>query len=538
MNAKQGSIEISIPTSTKSDKKCESRGLCKALAQNIWEICKEDKGKAIFGVKVGVAALLVSSLVLFEAPYQALGTNTIWAILTAILVFEYTVGETFNRGFNRALGSLLAGILAIAVAETALSCGHVAQPIIIGFSIFMIAAVTSFMKTWPWLKQYEYGFRVILLAYCLIITAGYRMGNPIKTAVDRLYSMVIGGIISVLVNVIVFPIWAGELLHKELVINFDSVADSLKECVKKYLQDDGREHSRFRTTVMDEFRDEPAYTRCQNTLNSGPQLETLANSAKWEPPHGRFLHFFYPWSEYQNVGAALRYCAYEVMALHCILHSQIQAPYNLRMTFGSEIQEVSDQAAELVRELGRDINNMKWSIKSSLIKKVHSSTERLQRSSELHAYILTSTLESKHLTVSKLSHAQSMSSSSSTAISTVALAPDQTADLDPEKNSNTQAKNAGDGISPAAQQTECYHEMMRRQFRRIYSWPSIEVDAFDGDYGTTSDLLPRMRALESTAALSLTNFTSTLVEFVARLDHLIQAVDKLSKKAKFKHESL
>ncbi|XP_028774808.1 putative aluminum-activated malate transporter 3 [Neltuma alba] len=392
---------------------------------------------------------------------------------------------------------------------------------------------------WPWLEQYEYGFRVILLTYCLIITSGYRMGNPIKTAVDRLYSMVIGGIISVLVNVVVFPIWAGELLHKELVSNFDSVADSLEECVKKYLEDDGCEHSRFSTTVMDEFPDEPAYTRCQNILNSGPKLENLANSAKWEPPHGRFRHLFYPWSEYENVGAALRYCAYEVMALHSILHSQIQAPHNLRITFGSEIQEVSDQAAGLVRELGRDINNMKWNVKSSLIKMLHSSTERLQLSTELHAYILTSTSESKPLTVSKPSHALSMSSaSSSTNISTVAS--DQTAELEPEKNSNTQAQNigGGGGVSLPAQQTESYHEMMRRQFRRIYSWPSIEVDAFDGDYGTTSDLLPRMRALESTAALSLTSFTSTLVEFVARLDHLIQAVDKLSKMAKFKHEPL
>lgn len=49
-----------------------------------------------------------------------------------------------------------------------------------------------------------------------------------------------------------------------------------------------------------------------------------ANSAKWEPPHGRFRHFFYPWSEYVKVGAVLRYCAYEVMALHGVLHSEIQ----------------------------------------------------------------------------------------------------------------------------------------------------------------------------------------------------------------------
>lgn len=84
------------------------------------------------------------------------------------------------------------------------------------------------MKLWPSFGPYEYGFRVILFTYCLIIVSGYRMGNPLITAMDRLYSIAIGGIVVVLVNVLVFPIWAGEQLHKELVKSFDSVADSLE----------------------------------------------------------------------------------------------------------------------------------------------------------------------------------------------------------------------------------------------------------------------------------------------------------------------
>lgn len=84
------------------------------------------------------------------------------------------------------------------------------------------------MKLWPSMALYEYGFRVILFTYCLIIVTGYRMGNPMRTAMDRLYSIAIGGVVAVLVNVLVFPIWAGEQLHKELVNNFNSVADSLE----------------------------------------------------------------------------------------------------------------------------------------------------------------------------------------------------------------------------------------------------------------------------------------------------------------------
>lgn len=56
------------------------------------------------------------------------------------LCFEncFELGATFNRGFNRALGSLLAGILAIGVAQLALRTGRIAEPIIIGISIFII----------------------------------------------------------------------------------------------------------------------------------------------------------------------------------------------------------------------------------------------------------------------------------------------------------------------------------------------------------------------------------------------------------------
>lgn len=72
---------------------------------------------------------------------------------------------------------------------------------------------------------------------------------------------------------------------------------------------------------------------------------------------------------------------------------------------------------------------------------------------------------------------------------------------------------------------------MRKQSRRLHSWPSREVDAC----GFSTDIvLPWMRALESTAALSLITFTSLLIEFVVRVDNLVEADDELSKIAKFK----
>jgi len=96
MNRKMGSIEINIPTSTPTKPELhETKFGVKQIwvqIQSVWEVCKEDTGREIFALKVGVTVLLVSLLVLFEAPYQVFGSNIIWAILTAILVFEDTVG--------------------------------------------------------------------------------------------------------------------------------------------------------------------------------------------------------------------------------------------------------------------------------------------------------------------------------------------------------------------------------------------------------------------------------------------------------------
>lgn len=181
------------------------------------------------------------------------------------------IGATLNRGFNRAVGSFIAGVFAVVVIQITLNSGDKAAPYIIGLSIFLVGmrinsilveddqmlhgtvlsqfefnhfmyvntcagAGTSFMKLWPSLVPYEYGFRVILFTYCLIIISSYRMGNPMKTAMDRLYSISIGAVVAVLVNVLIFPIWAGEQLHKELVSSFNTVADSLEGAQNRSLR--------------------------------------------------------------------------------------------------------------------------------------------------------------------------------------------------------------------------------------------------------------------------------------------------------------
>lgn len=186
---------------------------------------------------------------------------------------------------------------------------------------------------------------------------------------------------------------------------------------------------------------------------------------------------------------------------------------------------MTSQAAEMVRSLGKDISNMKRSLKTCLLKRVHISTERLQRAIDLHSYLLTAHSDSpNYISFSKPPLLEVLSHTSSSDLSNQ-LKECECNSIEKDTTSVT--------LAPPLKQSETYNEKVGKQFRRLRSWPSIEIDAFEEEGVAAVDFSPRMRALESTAALSLATFTSLLIEFVARLDHLVDAVDELSKSAKF-----
>lgn len=191
----------------------------------------------------------------------------------------------------------------------------------------------------------------------------------------------------------------------------------------------------------------------------------------------------------------------------------MQAPYNLRCTFEAEILDATNQTAELLRSLGKDVSNMKWSLQTSLLNRVHSSTERLQRSIDLHSYLLTSYNEQHdHSTKPQLKQSKTLSFNQKDCLA-------QLADQDTSKIAALPSELGRD-------------TSIKRQHKRLHSWHDVGDFEEDG----TVNVIPRMRALESTAALSLATFTSLLIELVARLDHLVEAVDRLAKMAKFKPE--
>lgn len=100
MNGKKGSIRIDICQPSKSveqesaKKQISEKGQSRSKwLRDVCDFARQDTNRVTFALKVGLACLLVSLLILFRAPYDIFGTNIIWSILTVAIMFEYTVGK-------------------------------------------------------------------------------------------------------------------------------------------------------------------------------------------------------------------------------------------------------------------------------------------------------------------------------------------------------------------------------------------------------------------------------------------------------------
>ncbi|KAG6435035.1 hypothetical protein SASPL_106684 [Salvia splendens] len=493
----------------------------KGTAFKLWEMGRSDPRKVAFALKMGFSLSLVSVLIFFKEPSNFLSQNFFWAMLTVVLVFEYSIGATLNRGINRAVGTLAAGALGLGIAELSVKTGELHEFIVV-INIFIAGSLASYIKLYPALKHYEYGFRVFVLTFCLMLVSG--TSNFFQTGFTRLLLSALGAGVCLIVHVSVCPIWAGEDLHKLVVENFKGVAGSIEGCVNMYVQ--CVEYSRIPSKILIyQASDDPLYKGYRTAVESTSQEETLLDFAVWEPPHGRYKMYRYPWSEYVKVSGALRHCAFMVMAMHGCILSEIQASSELRQAFKDGIQRVGTEGAKVLRMLGDKVEKMEKLSEDNPLQEIHDAAEDLQMMIDQKSYLLV--------------NAQNWDATKPP--------PEKAGDhemLQELRDNDERHASLGNGSHLRSTQTMRIPESNQTSMSRHHSIPQLgsrelllgQQSMWPSRLSVIGDELlneREVRTYESASALSLATFTCLLIEFVARLQNLVNSFNELSEKAKF-----
>ncbi|CAN4127148.1 unnamed protein product [Withania somnifera] len=322
-----------------------------------WNIGKNDPRKVIHCVKVGIALSVVSLFYYMRPLYNGVGGTAMWAVMTVVVVFEYTVGATLYKCLNRATGTFCAGFLAIGIHWIANQSGKKFEPIIMGASIFILASAATFTRFIPAVKaRFDYGTMIFILTFTLVSICGYRVANLLNMAHERVSTIIIGTSLCVITSILIFPIWAGEELHKLVISNLEKLAESLDCCVAEYFSDS--EDTTTNTKKMLAFK-------C--VLNSKASEETMANFARWEPAHGLF-HFQHPWTKYLKISASMRSCACCIEALTSCISQKDQASKFLKNQLTNTCQQVSSSATEILKELALNMKTMRKASKMDMLR--------------------------------------------------------------------------------------------------------------------------------------------------------------------------
>lgn len=201
---------------------------------------------------------------------------------------------------------------------------------------------------------------------------------------------------------------------------------------------------------------------------------------------------------------------------------KFQAPAESRKVFSTELHRVGQEGAKVLRELGLKVKTMTKLSSLNILADVHLATEELQKKIDEKSYLLVNK-ERWEARRQQEGTEQTLAGADAADNESKDERPDHTVvNLGAAHNSNSLASNPFLGRFHSGLMTDGL-------FKPQSSWPARQ-----SFHPSLPFEVVQSRTYESASAMSLATFASLLIEFVARLQNLVDAFEELSEKANFK----
>ncbi|KAG0022359.1 hypothetical protein BGZ80_000436 [Entomortierella chlamydospora] len=187
----------------------------KRFRYRVWEFLQPFKSDAIkFGFKMALSLTLVGLWSWLNWDSKALVTDrSQWSMMTVLAVLTPTIGDMFTTGVMRILGTILGAVWAIV---TYLALPN--NPYVIAAMMLPIALVSIYLMM---LSAHPKVGLIMMISYCSIVFTvyeGYTTESIYTVAYKRSLTVIVGLIVSIIVNSLFWPILARRQLRREIAV--------------------------------------------------------------------------------------------------------------------------------------------------------------------------------------------------------------------------------------------------------------------------------------------------------------------------------
>lgn len=270
----------------------KTRTMVVELSKKVKKIGEDDPRRIAHSFKVGLALTLVSVFYYVTPLFDGFGVSSMWAVLTVVVIMEYTVGTCIScfvslipctwegRSCTEAVPCALLRWNSKQRPQPSCrnTCGwftgscsssdrgplrrerrthpsralrlhtRYASPLLpvecwyhvfvprsalmvrcVCYMALLAAAAATFSRFIPEIKaRYDYGVTIFILTFSLVAVSSYRVDELIQLALQRVSTIVVGVATCLCTSIFVFPVWAGEDLHKLVAADLEKLANFLE----------------------------------------------------------------------------------------------------------------------------------------------------------------------------------------------------------------------------------------------------------------------------------------------------------------------